>query len=337
MRFCVPIEFKPHGGGFYFLDSFERYLRQQGHEVHRELGAPSDILFTNHWMVSRRDVLRALKANPQLRVVQRIDGAAQDYGRDPEADRRQRAVNALADLTIFQSEYCRYSTREKYPVIGQDGPVIHNPVDIQLFRPDGPKKKLAMGPRLVSVSWSTNPMKGAASIYALAEANPQLRFILVGNYPDAPDLPNLSNLGVLPREELAAVLRSAEALLTFSRNEACPNHVLEAMASGLPVLYYDSGAMAEVVGDAGLPVSEGSFPAQFEKLMEKRTALSQSARRRAEERFNPDIIFAQYMQNIQAALARPSRVAPWQRQAHVVLDGIAAFFAAVGSKARGGL
>lgn len=320
MRICIPIEFQPHGGGFYFLQHFEHYLQEKGHSVHKQIDASYELLFTNHWMVSRREILRAIRRNPELRVVQRIDGAAQDYGRHPEADWRQRAVNKLADLTIFQSEYCRYSTREKFPVIGQDGPVIHNPVDLALFTPKGAQRKFPQEVLVAAVTWSQNPRKGSASVYAVAAANPAVGFVLCGNYPDAPKLPNIHALGLLSREDLASVLRSCHALVTFSQNEACPNHVLEALASGLPVLHLDSGAMAEVIGEAGLPVTVNSFGSQLDALMADHEQFSHKARARAEAMFNPDTIFARYVAELQAVLARPTRLPRWRRMALAWLE-----------------
>jgi glycosyltransferase involved in cell wall biosynthesis len=308
MRVCIPIEFQAHGGGFYFLRAFEEYLAGIGWPVSKDAAAGADVLFTNHWMVPAAQIAAALRANPRLCIVQRIDGAAHDYGRDPEADRRQAAVNRFADLTIFQSEYCRYSTRQKFPVIAQDGPVIHNPVDLQTFNPAGPKQPLPAGLNLAVVSWSTNPRKGAAKVYEVARQNPALHIQLCGNYPNAPQLPNLHSHGVLGRAELAGVLRSCDALLTFSENEACPNHVLEALASGLPVLYCDSGAMAEVIGNCGFAVTVPDLPQALERLQADRLAFSARARQRAEVQFAPQRIFPAYIAEIQKAVARSRRV-----------------------------
>jgi len=308
MRICIPIEFRPHGGGHYFLQALSAYLADQGWTVTRRVESHYDILFTNHWMVSRSHILRAIRHNPRGRIVQRIDGAAQDYGRYGDADHRQRQVNLLADLTIFQSHYCRYSTREKFAVIVHDGPVIHNPVDVELFRPEGQRLSFPESVRVACVAWSTNPRKGAASIYDVARCNPRVGFVLCGRYPDAPGLPNIHRLSVLCREELATALRSCHVLLTFSQNEACPNHVLEALASGLPVLYHDSGAMSEVIGDCGLPVTVENFAAQLEQVMDLWAELSLQARQRALTHFHPQQVFPRYVDAMRAALQRPTTV-----------------------------
>ncbi|MCW5873847.1 MAG: glycosyltransferase family 4 protein [Anaerolineales bacterium] len=308
LRVCIPIEFKAQGGGFYFLRSFEQHLQKMGWLVTSNISANYDVLFTNHWMVSPRQIASALRRRPSLCVVQRIDGAAQDYGRGAESDFIQAQVNVFADLTIFQSEYCRFSTRQKFNVIAQDGPVIHNPVDLEQFSPEGDRRQLAGQMRFAAISWSTNPRKGAASLYEIARQNPQVHIYLCGNYLDAPDLPNLHPMGVLGREELAQILRSCSALLTFSENEACPNHVLEALASGLPVLYIDSGAMSEVVGDAGYPVSVETFPLVLTKLQADHEQLVKRARSRAEQHFDPNRIFNAYMEQIQNAYQRTRRI-----------------------------
>ncbi len=306
MRVCIPIEFLPQGGGFYFLRSFSAYLQARTWAVSSDVSEKSDVLFTNHWMTPKSLILKAIRANPDIRIVQRIDGAAQDYGRDAEADERQGAVNKWADLTIFQSEYCKYATRKKFNVIRQDGPVIHNPVDIELFRPAGNHNSATT--RVASISWSTNKMKGAGKIYETAKANPEVDFLLCGNFPDAPALPNLKLLGVLGRSELAETLGSCDVLLTFSQNEACPNHVLEALACGLPVLYDDSGAMKEVIGDCGLPVTVDTFPSGLAKIMSDRKRLSSMARQRALDSFHPDKIFGRYMAEIQNSVVQAPRV-----------------------------
>ena len=315
LKVCIPIEFRAHGGGFYFLQAFENYLLANHHSITRAISDSYDLLFTNHWMVSRREVVKAFQYNPQVRIVQRIDGAAQDYGRNPEADQRQRTVNLLADLTIFQSEYCRYSTMKKFHVIINDGPVIYNPVDLELFNPVGPRRTFGPHRDLVAcVTWSTNPMKGAASIYAVALENPEVAFILCGQYDDAPDLPNVYRLGVLERQELARVLRACTAMLTFSQNEACPNHVLEGLASGLPILYHDSGAMREVIGGCGLPVTVPTFAAQFAKMKSMADQLSKDARKRAETLFNPRDVFGRYAKFLFMVLDSPPKVSPIKRK-----------------------
>ena len=314
MRICIPIQFKAQGGGFYFLRNLENYLHRNEIIVHHDLETPFDVLFTTHWMTPRHSIIKGLRENPMARVVQRIDGAAQDYGRGPEADAQQASINELVDLTIFQSQYARHATRQKFQVVRQDGPVIYNPVDIELFTPIGPSLELGGDVRVACVTWSTNPLKGSAKIYATALANPMVDFFLCGNYPDAPMLDNLHVLGVLDRSNLARLLRSCHLLLTYSRNEACPNHVLEALSCGLPVLFWDSGAMSELIGDCGLPLNNINFYNQMQKLMNRHQEMSLKARQRALSNFHADMIFLQYLNEIKKVFERPPSLSLVKRQ-----------------------
>jgi glycosyltransferase involved in cell wall biosynthesis len=275
------------------------------------------VLFTSHWQVELADLWLGLRANPAARLVHRVDGSAQDYGRadGPRIDAAQRAINRLADLTIFQSHYARQATLERFRAVVHDGPVIHNAVDVDLFRPDGERlPQFEPGRRqVISVSWSTNPRKGAAAVYACAQANPAVHFLLAGRFPEAPAQANLHTLGVLGRGDLATAMRSCDALLTFSENEACPNVVLEGLASGLPVLYKHSGATPEVVGDCGLAVEVDTFRAGLDQVLEPRADYAGNARRRALEQFHPEAVFGRYLGEIEAALARPTAVPAQER------------------------
>jgi glycosyltransferase involved in cell wall biosynthesis len=306
VRVCNPVPFQAAGGGFYFMRQFERYLESRGHTVTRSLAARCEVLLMNSWQVDYDQVLEAIRRSPRLRIVHRVDGSSQDYGRGPKGDRRQGQVSRFADLTIFQSAYCRHSTREKFPVIGADGPVIPNPVDVDLFSPQGERADLpGRSPRLVYVTHSTNPMKGWGDVYALAGQRPDLTFILVGSYDDPPALPNLHLLGTVAHDDLPRVLRACDVSLAFQRNEACPNVVLEAMACGLPILYVESGATPELVEGCGLPVTVETFSAQLEALLARRADYATCARQRAVDAFHPDVAFGAYLEHIQAALARP--------------------------------
>jgi len=91
----------------------------------------------------------------------------------------------------------------------------------------------------------------------------------------------------------------------FSENESCPNVVLEALASGLPILYKDSGATPEVVGKCGLKVTVGNFREQLERALGRREEFSEAARTRAVTLFSPDVVFPQYLKAIGQAERRP--------------------------------
>ena len=274
-------------------------------------------------------IMDKLKKNSKLKVLHRIDGSAQDYGRRDDADKKQSQVNTLADVTIFQSNYGKYATMQKYPVIKNDGVVIYNPVDIDTFSPLGERVDFPYKIKICCATFSTNKKKGLSHVYRLAEQFEEFDFILCGRLDGAPDLRNIHLMGMLDNVELAKVMRSCDLFLFPSENEACPNVVLEAMASGLPVIYKDSGATSEIVGRCGIPMGE-EFEADVQHIISNRPVLSAETRDRAIEGYSPDIIFELYIKAILNAERKPvkryfdstNRVDAWK----VVVDKRLAWF-----------
>ena len=310
MKLCIPIAVKHEGGMYTFIGNFMRWLGDQHIDV---TASPDDddydVLFVNSWVVPASDVTRVKRARPGVTIVHRVDGSAEDYGGNPKSDRLQARVNLFADLTIFQSHYSRLSTREKFRVIAADGPVIFNPVDTTLFTPDGPRLELPPAPRVACASWSVNRRKGTWQIDQLAAAHPHVLFVLCGRFDGVGERPNVTQLGHLSHQRLAEVFRSCDVFLNLSENDPCPNVVLEAMASGLPVIYRASGGVPELVGECGVAIDVPGFGDALAGVVAGREALSRCARARVMTNFAPGVIFPKYLDAIGTAVRRrePSR------------------------------
>ena len=115
--------------------------------------------------------------------------------------------------------------------------------------------------------------------------------------------------GVLTREQIPPVDRSAHVLFSADLNAACPNSVIEAMACGLPVISYATGSLPELIeGDAGLVVPWGSnfwkleppdIPVLAEaalRVVEEQDRFRPAARARAEAEFGLERMVDRYMQ-----------------------------------------
>jgi glycosyltransferase involved in cell wall biosynthesis len=308
MRICIPAIDHEQGGSGTFRRAWRAWLTRKAIPWTDDLSADYDVLFVNAWQSRYGAVYQQKKRLPNLRVVHRVDGAGRDYGRTDGADALQQAVNLLADLTIFQSDYCRQSTMSKFRIIGFDGPTIYNPVDCDFFSPEGdslPEISKIDGPRVLTAIWSPNPRKGAWRIPGLARANPHVSFIFVGqsSFDDPP--PNVFRFAPLERAQLAAAMRSCDLFLNLSENDPCPNIVIEAMASALPVIYTPSGGTPELVSTAGLPIhSDAEFSDVFSRIMEELPHYRDVARGRAVSEFHQDRIFAQYLAAIEASQRR---------------------------------
>jgi glycosyltransferase involved in cell wall biosynthesis len=289
-----------------FARGLAAYLSSAGVRVTRDIRDEYDILFVNSWAVPFEDVENAKRQRPDVRVVQRVDGSSQDYGGYRHGDRLQARVNLLADLTIFQSAYSKYSTREKYRVIAQDGPIIFNPADLATFTPDGPRLGFEPGRlRVACASWSLNPGKGTHALDRLAADLPTIDFVLCGRFEGIAMRPNVIRLGHLPPVRMAEAFRSCDVFLNLSLNDPAPNVVIEALASGLPVLYLPSGGVGELVGPAGLAIAQDDVRGGLAAIMRDHDALARQARLRAETIFAPGEIFGQYLNAMRTAPRQP--------------------------------
>ncbi len=294
-KICIPYDDSAKGGMYTFLSYFANYLKKHNIFFTRNLFSRYNILFVNSFMTPYYKIRIAKLLNPNLCIVQRVDGSAQDYGRGLSWDHLQGKVNEIADLTVFQSQYGRYATREKFKVIFQDGPVIQNAVDTVLFAPHQDNLSVSQKAKIAYVSFSTNPKKGVDLIFQIARKNQDLDFVLIGRFKNQPDLKNILFTGHLSRQEVARTLDKCHFFLFLSQNETCPNVVLEAMASGLPALYLNSGGTEELVGDTGLAITVESFRENFEKIRPHWKKWASRSRARAEKHFAVDKIIPQYL------------------------------------------
>jgi len=127
--------------------------------------------------------------------------------------------------------------------------VTPNGVD-QAFRPDG-----SSGDYLLFVGAIQERKNPLAALRAAEEAG--LPLVVVGPAKDEALAGELARRGAslrgwVEKEELAALYRGAAALLLPTRYEGFGLPVLEAMASGTPVVATPDPALREVAGDAAV-------------------------------------------------------------------------------------
>jgi glycosyltransferase involved in cell wall biosynthesis len=142
------------------------------------------------------------------------------------------------------------------------------------------------------------PEKGIQRLEAVLREVPKTRLAIVGDGPARTNLEREFSgtptvfTGLLHGEDLAAAYASADAFLFPSTTETLGMAMLEALASGLPVVAARSGASREVVGEGenGLfyeANSSQALVAAVRRLLSDdslREALARGARAAAEER-----------------------------------------------------
>ena len=112
-----------------------------------------------------------------------------------------------------------------------------NGVDLERFRPDGPRAELGVDGPVVLFAGQLIARKGVDLLMQawlqIAETRPDAWLVLAGP-GDPPRGARVLALGV--RDDIDAVMRRASVLVLPSSNEGLPNVSLEAIAVGLPVV-----------------------------------------------------------------------------------------------------
>jgi len=166
--------------------------------------------------------------------------------------------------------------------MGYSGPTAVIPpvgVDTRVFRP---VERKPSGAFVVAYAGRFVPEKGLDTLMeAVARLDPEVELWLIGNGPYRPALEALSQqLGIeervrwvepVPPERMPELLALVDVVVLPSRTtrvwkEQFGRILVEAMACKVPVVGSDSGAIPEVVGDAGLIFPEGDAAALAECL-----------------------------------------------------------------------
>lgn len=115
-------------------------------------------------------------------------------------------------------------------------------------------------------------------------------------------------LGQLNGESLRSAVRAATAaLVTPMWDEPFGLVAAEALASGVPVLAFDRGAMREVVGPCGYLVSPGDVAGLADAIALAKTIDRDSCRQRALELFSAEAMITGYEEAYETAIAGSGR------------------------------
>jgi len=232
-----------------WVEMERRGIRVEGNRISRGSRA---CLFNSYNFNFRR--LRRQAARRGCRMVHRVDGPLAVYrGSDDGTDARILDINrALAHVTVFQSQFSLNAHRELGLEFAEPS-VIMNAADPSLFHAKGREEFDASRKiRLVSVSWSDNPNKGA-TIYKWLDEHldwGRYEYTFIGRVTET--FRHIRHMQPVDSHCLADHLRCSDIYITASRHDPCSNSLIEALSCGLPCLHLNSGGHAEIAGDAGL-------------------------------------------------------------------------------------
>jgi glycosyltransferase involved in cell wall biosynthesis len=232
-------------------------------------------------------------------------------------NRRMARSYHAADWVFYQSEFCRRAADRFLGPRTGPGEILYNAVDTSRFAPEPARRDAARG----AYGFLITGVIDKHLYYRLESTIAGLRLacdggldarLVVAGWVDAESRSRAEALaeklrlstkirytGPYSQQQAPGVYRGADAYVMTKHNDPCPNTVLEALASGLPVLYSDSGGVPELVGaDAGIalpcaddwetprtPTAE-AIGEGMQKIAANHASFSAVARRRAVERFD---------------------------------------------------
>jgi glycosyltransferase involved in cell wall biosynthesis len=281
-RICIVPRVDGLAGVASFRLKFEDGLRARGVDITHNISEPSDAILV---LAGTRHLLPLWAARSRgQRVVQRLDGInwvhkkrntglkhylRAEYGNFILSLIRSR----IATNIIYQSEFSRKWWDDWYGQARVPSTVIHNGVDLNVYTPGETPSNTPYKLLLVEGSHGGGYEMGLDNAIRLTEIlqqkhNLQVELMVVGKITDdhkkqveAKTQISINWMGSVPRERIPEIDRSAHLLFSADLNAACPNSVIEALACGLPVLSFDTGALNELVpGGAGRVVPYGGNP-----------------------------------------------------------------------------
>jgi glycosyltransferase involved in cell wall biosynthesis len=218
----------------------------------------------------------------------------------------------IANYIIYQSQFCKQSAAKYLGSPQCAHEVLYNPIDTEVFTPDYGKAHdvdapifLATGnfysaEKYLRLKFALDSFKIVKSKYSNA------KMILAGmickeleqKIGDEMGSPGIVRMNTYRYQDAPQIYRMADIYINTQFNDVCPSAVLEAMSTGLPIVYLDCGGTPELVdgGGIGVPVERSYDNFQYpepetyaEAMMEgmrRQSALAQEARKRCVEIFD---------------------------------------------------
>jgi glycosyltransferase involved in cell wall biosynthesis len=234
-----------------------------------------------------------------------------------DLNRRMAEMLHAADYAVYQSRFCKQSADHFLGPREKTSEILYNAVDINHFTPPTSIRNRPLTLLLGGTQMRPYRLSSAFETLAvLRRSQPGTKLLVSGRFTWSPNPRDTQKqviswlreygiqeavefLGPYSQTEAPAIYHRADILLHTQYNDSCPTVVLEAMASGLPVVYSKSGGTPELVGEEGgigvpVPVSwdresTPSAEALAEavlKVASQRLKWSEGARRRCVEQFD---------------------------------------------------
>jgi glycosyltransferase involved in cell wall biosynthesis len=272
MKLYIPSYESYTGGPKTFLHNLTTYLSKNDVDVTKTPEQADIIFFPIEFDIEH---LKRLKKKGR-KIVQRLDGVYYE-SRYPDYKVLNSNIENIylnyADFIVFQSEYSKRQCFEMFgPVPESKYTIIVNGADTQKFYPSEKEIDTEITKRKISFV-TTGGFRSIEMLEPIVLALDSLEnkydfeLKVVGGIknPVLNELMKREYIVHFPEADLEKVgseLRNSDIMLFCYLNSSCPNSVVEAVASGIPVVAYDSGSLNEIAffsKELLAPVSSETF------------------------------------------------------------------------------
>lgn len=229
-----------------------------------------------------------------------------------EANKPNAWVHSRADHVVYQSAYCQ---RCAHAFLGEPAGkqhILYNPVDTNVFHPsqnempdtvlvagshhDAYRVKLAIEAvaRVRAEGVAIRLLIAGRLVWSATAEQEALHWVQAMGMRDCVDF-----VGAYTQQQAPNIFRRASLLLHLKVQDPCPRLIVEAMASGLPVIYSATGGCPELVGDSAgggiageesfeqiVPPDANAVADAIMLLWPNRKRVGEAARNRAVKRFD---------------------------------------------------
>jgi len=194
-----------------------------------------------------------------------------------------RFVASQSSVVVAVSNHVKEMLKKRY---GVDSEVIYHGIDADKFKPENKaESKRRLGYKetdfIILFVGKLHPCKDPLilirSMYKLVGINANLRLVMAGTGELHEEIRNeihrlnlsrhVKLLGLVKHEKVKLLYNAANVYVLTSVSEAFGMTLLEAMASGLPVIASKVGACPEIIGNAGILFDQGDHISLARELM----------------------------------------------------------------------
>jgi glycosyltransferase involved in cell wall biosynthesis len=327
---CLYPKLKGVGGPSSFQGRLKKGLEKKGFLVHHEPDRKDTSVILV--IAGTRHLIKLYQAKKSgVPIIQRLNGmnwthrkintGIQHYLRAEVNNWILKTIReSLASSIVYQSHFTQDWWNRQYGSIPIPSRVIHNGVELDIFTPQGTSNRPRDRVRIQVTEGHLGGghelgLRNAIHFAQVLQSHliKTLEMIVAGDVPSSlhKEFEHLSWvhwLGVINLSQIPLLNRSAHLYFPCEINAACPNSVIEAMACGLPITGFRTGAILELVGsEGGKVVSYGAKDTDLEpaiveplvkdalEILDKWEKHSKSARKRAERCFDSQMMVEQYM------------------------------------------